>query len=197
MPPKKKESGSSATKQRGVGARCNILLKYLHPQALVNSKIPKDGQTHKQDLTDCVVVSRETTNIDRKGRIVIVAKHPTFGESLVNCAEQYAKVKVEGEPDAFFDKKKDLPIIANAPKFHVDGLDKPIDTSVIDKMGRSTRSEDIALARSQGLDVDDDNKPAPENIPASSAALDSTTNLHGKLGDWVVLVIEKLSIILM
>jgi hypothetical protein len=71
------------------------------------------------------------------------------------------KLKAEGEPDGFFDKKIDLPIIANAPTFSVDDINKPIDTSVIDKMGQSTRSEDIALARSQGLDVDDDNEPAP------------------------------------
>jgi hypothetical protein len=52
MPPKRKKSGgSSATKQRGVSARCNLLLKYLHPQVLVSSKIPKDGWTHKQELT--------------------------------------------------------------------------------------------------------------------------------------------------
>jgi hypothetical protein len=179
MPPKKKKGGSSATKQRGAGARCNILLKYLHPQVLVNSKIPKDGRTHKQELTDCVIVSRKTRDIDRKGRIVIVVKHPTLGDSVVYCAEQYSKVKVEGEPDGLFDKKVDLPIIDNAPTFYVDDLDKSIDTSVIDKMGRSTRSEDIALARSQGLDVDDDNEPAPENIPAAGARVNSSTDLHG------------------
>jgi hypothetical protein len=161
-------------------------LKYLHPQVLINSKIPKLGWKHKQELTDCGVVSRETRNIDRKGRIVIVVKHATFGESLVYCAEQYAKVKVEGEPDGFFDKKTDLPIIANAPTFSVNDIDKPIDASVIDKMSRSTRSEDIALARGQGLDVDDDNKPAPENIPAAGARIDNTTNLHGQEWGWAV-----------
>jgi hypothetical protein len=88
MPPKKK----GATKQRGVGGQCNILLKYLHPQVLINSKIPKPGWTHKQELTDCVIVSRETRNIDRKGRFVIVVKHPAFGESLIYCAERYPKV---------------------------------------------------------------------------------------------------------
>jgi hypothetical protein len=182
MPPKKKNSTS--TKQRGVGARCDILLKYLHPQVLINSKIPKDGWTHKQELTDCVVVSRETKNIDRKAKVVIVVKHTSFGDSVIYCAERYAKVKVQGGPDGFFNKKLDLPIIANAPTFAIGDLDKPIDTSVIDKMGRSTRSEDIALARSQGLDVDDDNEPAPENIPAAGARIDNTTNLHGQEWGW-------------
>jgi hypothetical protein len=182
MPPKKKNS--TTTKQRGVGARCDILLKYLHPQVLINSKIPKDGWTHKQELTDCVVVSRETKNIDRKAKVVIVVKHTSFGDSVIYCAERYAKVKVQGGPDGFFNKKLDLPIIANAPTFAIGDLDKPIDTSVIDKMGRSTRSEDIALARSQGLDVDDDNEPAPENIPAAGARIDNTTNLHGQEWGW-------------
>jgi hypothetical protein len=64
---------------------------------------------------------------------------------------------------------------------------KPIDTSLLDMGGSgSTRSEDIALARSQRLDVDDDNEPAPENIPAVGTAIDSMD----KSGDGMVLVIK-------
>jgi hypothetical protein len=41
------------------------------------------------------------------------------------------------------------------------------------------------LVRSQGLDVDDDNEPALENIPAGGARVDSTTNnLHGQEWGW-------------
>ncbi|OEU08730.1 hypothetical protein FRACYDRAFT_249633 [Fragilariopsis cylindrus CCMP1102] len=68
-----------------------------------------------------------------------------------------------GEANGDFDQKVlDLPFFTNnAPNFSPDLLD----------MGRSgSRSEDIALACSQGLDVDDDNKPAP----------DTTSNLHGQ-----------------
>jgi hypothetical protein len=123
-----------------------------------------------------IVVSRETRNIDRKPKIVIVVKPATFGESVVYCAERYAKVKVQGEPDGSFDKKMDLPMVANAPTFSVDDLNKPIDIwlSAIDKMGRSTRSEDI---------------------PAAGAPIDCTTNLHGKKWGWGGMCL-KLSIIL-
>ena len=181
MPPKKKKI---ALKQKGVGAQLDILLKYLHPQVQINSKIPKSGWTHKQELKNCVVVSRETKNIDRKRKIVIVVKHPLFGDSVIYCAKRYAKVKFEGAPDGLFNRRQDLPIIANAPTFSLEDLDKKIDTSVIEKMGRSTRSEDIALARSQGLDVDDDNEPAPENSPAAGARIDNTTNLYGQTWGW-------------
>ena len=110
--------------------------------------------------------------------------HPSFGMSAIYCAEQYEKVKVQREPDGFFDKKLDLPIIANA-QTTVGNLNKQVDTSVIDKMGRSTRSEDIALACSQRLDVDDDNEPAPENIlAAGGACIDNTTHLHGHEWGW-------------
>ena len=162
MPPQKKK------KQQGVGAQCSILLKYLHPAQKIDQVILINGREHKQQLHDCFVVSRETRNIKRKPKVCIVLKHESFGENLIYCAERYAKVKVEGEEDGLFDKDKtDLPIFTNAATFAADDVCKPIDTSFIDKMGgSSTRSEDIALARSQGLDVDDDNEPAPENIPA-------------------------------
>ncbi|OEU14671.1 hypothetical protein FRACYDRAFT_241223 [Fragilariopsis cylindrus CCMP1102] len=135
MPPEKK---NSATKERGVGTRCNILLKYLHPQ-----------------------------------------------QSIVLNNTQ--KVKVQGEPDGFFDKKLDLPIIANA-QTTVGNLNKRIDTSVIDKM-------DIALACSQRLDVDDDNGPSLENFPAAGALIDNTTNLYGQKWGWSGSCHQKLSVI--
>jgi hypothetical protein len=82
-------------------------------------------------------------------------------------------------------KNTDLPIFPNAPTFSADDLCKPIDTSLLDIGGSgSTRSEDIALAQSQGLDVDDDNEPAPENIPPAGAPIDSTSNLHGQTWGW-------------
>jgi hypothetical protein len=124
-------------------------------------------------------VRQETRNIKRKPKICIVVKHESF-DDLIYCAERYAKVKVEGEADGFFSKKiTDLPIFTNAPTFSADDLFKPIDVSLLDiGSSGSTRSEDIALARSQGLDVDDDNEPAPENIPPAGAPIDSTSNLH-------------------
>jgi hypothetical protein len=129
-------------------------------------------------------VGCETKNIDRTPRLVIVVKHETFGDSLVYCSKRYAKVPVQGEADGFFDTVIDLPIYANAPDFSLESLIKPIDTDVLDKVGRSTRTEDIALVRIQGLDVDDDNEPAPENIPAVGVPIDNTTNLHGQTWGW-------------
>ena len=120
-------------------------------------------------------------------KLKVVVTHPSFGISAIYCAEQYAKVKVQREPDGFFSKKLDLPIIAYAQTTggDADKQNKQVDTYVIDKMGQSTRSEDIALVRSQGLDVDDDNELTQENIPAAGGAcIDNTTHLHGHEWGW-------------
>ena len=94
-------------------------------------------------------------------------EHDSFSDNLIYCAERYVKVKVEGEPDGYFDKiVLNLSIINNAPTFVADDVFKPINTSLPDMGGSGSRSEDIALARSQGLDVDDDNGPALENVCA-------------------------------
>ena len=79
MPPKKKH------KQQGVGAHCSILLKYLHPKQKIDQVIPIKGREHKQELQDCVVVSRETRNIKRKPKVSIVVKHDSFGDHLIYC----------------------------------------------------------------------------------------------------------------
>ena len=97
----------------------------------------------------------------------------------------YVKVKVEGEPDEYFDRiVLNLPIINNAPTFSPDDVCKPIDTSLLNMGGSGSRSEDIALACSQGFDFDDNNKPAPENVPAEGVVIDITSNLYGQTWGW-------------
>jgi hypothetical protein len=58
MSPKK-----NGSKQQGVGARCSIMLQYLHPKQKIDQVIPPNSREHKQQLHDCVVVSRETKSI--------------------------------------------------------------------------------------------------------------------------------------
>ena len=64
--------------------------------------------------------------------------------------------------------------------FSPDDVCRPTDTSLLDMGGSGSRSEDIALACSQGFDFDDNNKPAPENVPAEGVVIDITSNLYGQ-----------------
>jgi hypothetical protein len=65
MPPK--QNGS---KQQGVGARCSLMLQYLHPKQTIDQVIPPNSHEQKQQLYDCVVVSRETKSIKKTQNFV-------------------------------------------------------------------------------------------------------------------------------
>ena len=144
-------------------ANNRVLVLYLHPKQKIDQVIPINGWEHKQQLHGCVVVvSWEGRNIKRRPKVCIVVEHDSSSDNLIYCAERYVKVKVESEPDGYFGKMVlDLSIINNAPMFSPDDVCKPIDTSLLDMGGSgSRRSEDIALACSQGFDVDGNSKPA-------------------------------------
>jgi hypothetical protein len=134
-------------------------------------------------LQDCEARDKECWE-KREPKVCIIFTHEAFGTSLIYCTERWAKVEVEGDSYEFFDKKEELPAVANAPTFTLEDLNRPIDTSLLDKMGRTSRAEDIAMARAQGLDVDDDNDPAPENIPVRGAPAESDENPHGQEWGW-------------
>ncbi len=55
---------------------------------------------------------------------------------------------------------------ADAPDVTADNEDgKEIDATIFHQQG--TRAENIQMVRSQGLEVDNNNEPAQENIPAT------------------------------
>jgi hypothetical protein len=59
----------------------------------------------------------------------------------------------------------------------------PIDISVFAPTGN--RAEDIAAVRNQGLAVDDDNEPAPENISdANTQSINITQPKEGQTWGW-------------
>jgi hypothetical protein len=84
---------------------------------------------------------------------------------MIYIAKQYRVVKQEGNPDGFFDADhvQDKGTMDNEGNF----LPK-IDLHVFFALNHA---EDIALVHNQGCNVDDDNRPAPENVPDTTAPL--------------------------
>lgn len=80
----------------------------------------------------------------------------------IEFSSSYFIVVAEGPPKGFFE--------AAAPAAAPKDAPEPIDESVFDS---TNTAEDIALVLAQGLDVDDDNAPAPENIPIGPTANDT------------------------
>ncbi len=154
-------------KRIGVGARCSVLIKRLHPQNLITQY--HQNYSANERLHDVVVVRQ--SSITRRGNefIAIFVSHPSFeGCDAIYVAKRFCVVKHEGNPDGFFDNDHVQETVA----MDDDGNFVPeIDPQVF---SATNRAEDIALVRNQGYDVDDDNEPAPENVPDATALLHST-----------------------
>ena len=93
-------------------------------------------------------------------------KHEDYGDDLQYCAERYAVCTSEGPEDDYFPEQAPKP--ADLPIWNGDDDDNNEEDETNDDIIYNSRNnaEDIAQVRDAGFLVDDDNDPAPENIPA-------------------------------
>ena len=82
---------------------------------------------------------------------------------MLRCAIHWAVFTTEGPPNDIWTTEQPPAAPAAAPGQALQG--NPIDPNVF-----QSRAEDINLVRGQGFEVNDDNDPAPENIPQDAAA---------------------------
>jgi hypothetical protein len=160
-PPHKKENATMVkrTLRAGVGARCSVLLSKLHLGNYVAQHFPN---TTRQDRLEGLVATRRE-EVVRKGKRVRMTffTHPDHpGQEF---SSSFLKVTAEGDENAIFE---DVAPAAFGETGIAEDVPEPIDESVFEA---TNNAEDIALVLAQGLDVDDDNEPAPENIPQTGA----------------------------
>ena len=103
--------------------------------------------------------------------------HPSFPDRLIYSTARYAKVVEEGEPSGYFAENvprvgTDSVVVEVVGQDGERGLAVPVVTSEL--------GEDIARLRSEGYGVDDDNDPAPENIPARETAASASNGVEWK-----------------
>ena len=87
-----------------------------------------------------------------------------FPEKELYCVERWIAVDEEGEESAFFDSNNENQIqdTVNTEEEEIEVADEArIRGSV------SNLAEEISLVENMGFDVDDDNRPAPENVPTA------------------------------
>ena len=82
------------------------------------------------------------------------------------CVVRWCRVEAEGAEEHFFPTTQaPAPLNAEAREAEEDVEQELGD----DTLHLGNRAEDIAVVRGQGLMVDDDNDPAPENVPEEPA----------------------------
>jgi hypothetical protein len=163
---------AQTTLRLGEGATCSVLVKYLRPSRDVKEAIPNPGPNHR--VLDLVAVRREVTTRAGQTYDSVFFTSATLPGLSVSAAKRYVVVTAEGHEDTIW-----APTVINQPAAvpaTVPKRDELIGDSIF---FAQNRAEDIARVRAEGFEVDDDNEPAPENIPVADAPM--FTRLGGGL----------------
>ena len=147
-------------KQNGVGANCRCLKRFLHPRAIVDAKYP--NATQQERLDGLVAIRREEKAVNRVQKWCVVFRHDDFPNQELHCSERYAVVQQEGAEADYFQQ---VQVDNNQEDAAVEQEENAIETP---NVGGSDLQENINRLRDEGYDVDDDNDPAPENVPPAN-----------------------------
>ena len=136
----------------GEGARCSTLLSKLRPSAAVNSQFP--NKQPRQRLDDLRATRRQvqTRQCIMCGHVYFTS--PTLPGKVLHAASRWCVVREEGNTDTLWETLAETPVpsAGEAPIVEV-GVE--IESSVF---SAGNHAED-----------NDDNDPAPENIPTEAA----------------------------
>ena len=160
-------------KKLGVGAKCTILMKFLHPSKVIADKYP--NQTAHSVMENCLCVGRDQKKIRNQEKDVVIFCHDDLPNKVIYCVPKWPKVNEEGAAEHFFEETMPTPNIPDDGNTLQEEQQQEIPQEV--QHARNVW-EDIALVRAMGFMVDDDNNPAPENIPviAENVQLDVNNN---------------------
>ena len=148
-------------KSLGVGAVCTVFTRYMHPAKTISDKYP--NRVHHDVMEGLLVIRKEKKVVNRVEREVVVFRHDAFENVELHTVARWAKVKVEGPADKFFETVPALdPEQARQENVQENGGEEQIPDHVFHLSGQA---EDIAHVRGLGFEVDDENDPAPKNIP--------------------------------
>lgn len=154
----------------GVRAEVTCLARFLHPSAYIRERYV--NQEHRQRLSGMTVVRRESKTINRKPQMAIVVTHEEFPNKELYAVEKHFMITKEGPVEYFFEVDNE------AGRKEMEQTAVKLPKAALDSVGNDPRLVDELRGV---VDVDDDNDPAPENIP--DVGKDSEDN-SGVFNEW-------------
>ncbi len=143
--------------RHGIGAKISVYKKFLHPRALVSAKYPN---VLKGDvLDDLLAVGQEEKLVCKRLQTCNVMWHEDFDDGqLLYAVARYCKVQQEGASEHLFNK---------AQQSDLEGVEAVAvgGEEVVQHEVPSILNKDASNFWAQGFEVDDNNNPAPKNLP--------------------------------
>ena len=150
-------------KTHGVGAVVSVLTKFVHPSQLIRDKFPNLPNGHR--LSGCITLRQEVKRINQKEKLSLIVKHNDFKNDdeeyqELHACKRHFQIQEEGDPEFFFDIPQQVtPTTEDQSPDMPDAIDAALE-------GEHVGGVDGLIAALQGVvDIDDDNNPAPENVP--------------------------------
>ena len=163
-----KKSMPNGRLHNGIGAKCSVLKRFLHSCPIIDAKYP--NATQNERLDSLLVIRREIKRVKNREQWCIIFRHDDFENLEIYCTERYCKVTEQGPAASFFQQDAAVPPTAPGEETVVEEAPTALPTIT------HKRGEDIANMRRLNFDVDDDNKPAPENVPTATTNEGSNDN---------------------
>ena len=135
----------------GSGAVCSVLIKYLHPRQVVKNVFINPGPGMRLD--DLVASRVEYRRVNRRDQAVIVFRSESFS-SEVYAVKNWVKVLSPSPEASRFQPRILVETVGE------EETNDPEPMRLVDNQHENSRA-----FRAAGVEVDDDNDPAPENIP--------------------------------
>jgi len=154
----------------GVGAVGSAMARFFHPSKPIRDKWPHD---EKRCLTGVLVTGETTRRIGKKEQSCYVVRIMEIDDSTQFFIVK-KNFKVEQAPVTPFESEAPQPptrppIQAPAVNVAERSYARNVVSNIEGRM-RVKTTEDIADLRHQGIEVDDNNEPPPESVPAQGEA---------------------------
>ena len=155
----------------------SCLISRIHPSALMGARYLNTEPQMR--LSNAVVCQKQVKNISQRDQMVIIFVHDDFKEDEMMmelyAVEHFVKVEHEGPSDFFFEAVG----VGDVANTVGDPTAQEILPDVVQENHNQLCPEvDHDEVCGVGVEVDDDNLPAPENIPTPNEEVQSVT------GDW-------------
>ena len=142
----------------GIGAKCTVFTKFIHPTSLINTKYPTFDRNHRFTV---VLIGEKERTINKKAKPCYTFRNDDFENAILYAVKRNIVVIEEDSPDHFFDKQHG----GSQGPVTVERSDD--EETPLQQLG-SRFDEDINDIHAAGAIIDDDNEPAEENVPEKS-----------------------------
>ena len=149
----------------GEGCEFTCLMKHIHPQKKVQKRYP-DYNKRDDELDGCLMLREGIKRTSGKLRKTFFFTHIEFPDEELHICRGFVTITKEGEAEGIFEKDIESNVETASNK------------EIPELSGDA--NEDVARFLAEGFVVDDDNIPAPENVPIEN----NPTNQNVLYEEW-------------